>query len=277
MTSALAVAGAIGAAPTQRDVPSADQLARRAGEYIRAYQNEFRFLVADETSVQRVVIPAGPGGAPSQTRSTRGEMFIAFLDAQHHWSAVHDVMDVDGVPVADRIAPAELLRQEGFASTVARVLAQNERFNIGPVRRNFNDPMLALLLFDPDRRSRSRYSRTAIEQTGFTERLATVAFRERDRPTLVRDSKRQSVFASGEAVIDANTGVVRQTMVTFKHDDIYAELHTEFAWNDKVRLWVPVRFSERYSKGNQQNVTLCESRYTNYRRFEVSGRLLPAQ
>src|ERR1044072_5959048 len=76
----LAVAGTVAAAHPQRNAPSADQIVRRAGEHIRRYQNDFRFLIADETSIQRVVLPAGPGGAPSEMRTTRGEMFITFLD-----------------------------------------------------------------------------------------------------------------------------------------------------------------------------------------------------
>jgi hypothetical protein len=275
---ALALIGAFGAVPSpQRAVPSADQIARRAGEYVRKYQNEFRFLVADETSIQRIVVPARPDGAPSQMRTTRGEMFITFLDAPHHWSAVHDVMEVDGVAVLDRVDPATLLQQDDFRSAAARVLAENARFNIGRVRRNFNDPMLALLLFDPERRSRSRYSRTAIEEPGMDVRLATLSFRERDRPTLVHDYSGRPVFASGEAIIDADSGVVRHTTIAFKDEDIHAELKTEFAWQEKVQLWVPTLFSERYSKGNTMEVTVSESRYTNYRRFEVTGRLLPAR
>jgi hypothetical protein len=276
-TLVLACFSAIAAASPQRSVPSADQIARRVGEYIRKYQNEFRFLIADETSVQRLVIPAGPGGAPSETRTTRGEMFITFLDGQHHWSAVHDVMEVDGLVVVDRVDPATLLREDSFASTAARVADLNSRFNIGAVRRNFNDPMLALLLFDPDRRARSRYSRTAVAQPDRNTLLATVAFRERNQPTLVHDYSGRPVYASGEAVIDATTGMVRKTLIAFKDDDVEAELRTEFDWDEKVRLWVPILFTERYAKGNPPNVTVCESRYTNYRRFEVTGRLLPAR
>jgi hypothetical protein len=56
---------------------------------------------------------------------------------------------------------------------------------------------------------------------------------------------------------------------------ITATLETTYAPDENVGMWVPVRFTERYSVGSkdQEDVTTCDSIYTNYRRFDVTVRI----
>jgi hypothetical protein len=258
----------------QASLPSTDRLVSTTVAYVRDYQDAFRFLIADETSTQRVMSPPGPNG-PSESRTTRGEVFITYLEMERQWTVVHDVAEVDGVPVPDREDLASLIREGTVSSVARRIFDRNARFNIGRVRRNFNDPMLALLPFGQERRARFSFSRRGVDRTARGETLVTLGFQERERPTIVRDVTGRSVFAKGEVVIDVTTGVVRRTNISFRHEDIDADLTTEFAFEDKLALWVPVMFSERYaaSRNRQPDVTTSESRYSNYRRFEVTGRL----
>jgi len=274
-TSILSLAVCLSAiSSAQSEIPSTSRLVSATVAYVSNYQETFKFLIADETSTQRVMSPAGSDG-PSETRTTRGELFITYLAVERQWTVVHDVAEVDGVPVADREDVATLIGQGTMSSVARRIFDRNARFNIGRVRRNINDPMLALLPFTDERRSRFSFSRKSVARDGLGLTAITIGFQERERPTIVRDVGGRSVFAKGEVVVDAATGAIRKTSISFQDNDIGAELTTEFAFDNKLQLWVPVTFSERYtaSRNRQPDVTTVQSQFSNYRRFEATGRL----
>lgn len=262
-----APAGATAAARSQ----SVDALVATAARYVREYQRAFAFLVADETTVQEVSASVPVPGPTSRT--TTGEMFVTYLAAESQWTSVHDVAAVDGVPVADRDDLSTLLRDHSIGSLAPRLFARNARFNIGSVQRNFNDPMLALLVIGDRRRDLASFSRASAsaDRDGFV----TIAFRERRRPTLVRDTAGRPVFARGELTIDPDTGAIQRTWLALGADGVEAELTTTFAFDAGVDSQVPVMFTERYAstREGRREVTNCESRYTNYRRFDVAVRI----
>jgi hypothetical protein len=52
-------------------------------------------------------------------------------------------------------------------------------------------------------------------------------------------------------------------------------LETTYAPDEKLGLWVPSVFTEWYrgSPDGEDEMIVCESAYSNYRRFEVVGRI----
>jgi len=58
---------------------------------------------------------------------------------------------------------------------------------------------------------------------------------------------------------------------------VLSRLTTEYAPDEKLGLWVPTVFRERYedSRRKAREIVLCEARYTNYRRFQTSARIVP--
>ena len=76
-------------------------------------------------------------------------------------------------------------------------------------------------------------------------------------------------------IVDAATGRIERTMIRLENEDIVAALSTEYTLDDKLKLWVPAVFSEAYTGrvGGVREMIRCEARYTNYRRFEVTGRV----
>ena len=88
-----------------------------------------------------------------------------------------------------------------------------------------------------------------------------------------------AAYARGAITMDAATGIIRRTRLTVRYDEIEAELVTEFSREDRLSLWLPSTFSERYraSADGFEDVTTSTSTYTNYRRFEARGRLLDAR
>ena len=247
---------------------SARAVVARAVEYIKEYQQTLQFVLADEVTVQEVFNRTGNRVA---RRETSGEYFLTYLAADGGWIGVRDIAMVDGQPVANRDNLRELLSR-GSVARIGRQLAdRNAQYNIGSVRRNFNDPMLALVILDDKHRGRFKFDRRRVEATP-TGRLVTVAFTERDGPTLVRSTDGSYVFTKGELVIDAATGHIHRTAVTLKIDSTEAKLTTTFSRNDKIGLWLPASFSEQYNhaSGDLKETVAVDSTYTNYRRFNVN-------
>jgi len=247
---------------------SAKAVVARATEYIKEYQQTLQFVLADEVTVQEVFNRTGNRVA---RRETSGEYFLTYLAADGGWIGVRDIAIVDGEPVANRDNLRELLSR-GSVARIGRQLAdRNARYNIGSIGRNFNDPMLALVILDDKHRGRFKFDRRRVELTPAGP-LVTVAFTERDGPTLVRSTDGSYVFTKGELVIDAATGHIHRTAVALKIDSTEASLATTFSLNDKVGLWLPASFSERYkhASGRLKESVSVDSAYTNYRRFNVN-------
>jgi len=254
--------------PGRLDV-STKALTARAAAYVADYQVKFAFLVGKEHYAQTVT-----RGANVQRRAMTGDLFLVFMPTDRDWIAVHDVAEVDGQPVPDRDNLQTLLHLGEVTRVAQQVANRNATFNIGSVGRNFNEPTLPLLVFEPKRIGQFRFDRRGIiEQQGV--QLATLAFTEHDRPTLIHGMNGEPVYSKGEDDIETETGRVRRTVINFDDKAVQASLITNYVPDDRLGLWVPGSFSERYelTKGSQQETTTCEATYSDYRRFEVTGRI----
>jgi hypothetical protein len=276
---------AAGAAQAPRLDLSERALVRLASRYVADYERQFAFLVADEEYRQ---LRLGADGQEVEKRHWRGELFLTYLAADGEWIAVRDVVEVDGKPVTDRADLRQLLlkgdRLRGLANDVA---ARNARFNIGRTERNFNEPTLPLLLLEEKRLGRVNFDRKSVTREHSTT-LATLSFEERDNePTLVRLREGTTVRARGEFVIDAATGAVRRTTFEIRQPGFELVLETSYGRDERLDMWVPVLFTERYGTGGRfgsrkpsdplllaaEEVIRCEATYTNYRRFDVTARI----
>ena len=86
----------------------------------------------------------------------------------------------------------------------------------------------------------------------------------------------QSIYAKGSLTIDAATGRVERTDFVLNSSHTTSQLITDYELEEKLGLWVPVLFRERYDDERERDraeIIQCEARYTNFRRFEVTGRI----
>jgi hypothetical protein len=273
-----AVAIAIGLAtlvvraePRQTPAPdtSTKALVSAAARYLTRYQQDFAFLIADEAYSQTRT----DAGGHSENRLLRSEFFMTYLPADNEWVAVRDVLDVDGKPVANREELRTLLAKGGeIRGLISQVIARNARYNIGSTTRNFNEPTLPLLLLEAKRVNEVKFDRRGLERDDDVL-VATLSFEERGRPTLVRGPE-GSMPAKGEIVLEPGTGVIRKTTFDLNLAGVKVKLTTTYARDPKLNLWLPDVFTERYESDSPvSEVVLCEATYTNYRRFEVTGRI----
>jgi hypothetical protein len=277
MTRSLVVLAAVLVAiggPAQSTRPpdvSTRALVTAATAYVTEYQQSFAFLIADETYKQA---RSDGSGTVVDRRVMKGELFLTYLPIDGEWIAVHDIAEVDGEPVPDRDDLRDLLHKGAeLRGMAAKVVARNARYNIGTIDRNFNEPTLPLLIFEARRVSNLSVDRTGVTRDGAAT-IATLSFRERGAPTLVR-GRDASIRATGDVALEAGSGRIRRTRFLLRDPTVRAELETFYAPEEKLGLWVPSIFRERYEagSGSAREVINCEAVYTNYRRFAATGRI----
>lgn len=279
------MAAAIAASPGASQAPNPDvsekALVAAAAAYVEEYQKNFAFLIADEIYTQslfganartRDTTIISSGSQVTQTRLMKSELFLTYLPADREWIAVRDVLEVDSVPITGREDLRQLLsRSENMRGLTSQLVARNSRYNIGRVERNFNEPTLPLLLLERKRIGGVKFSRRQVFREGQVT-LATLSFAERDE-TLV-SSPRGPIPAKGEFLIEAGTGIVRRTLFELATAGTKVKLETTYERDEKLNVWLPATFTERYeTDGMMRELILCDAKYTNYRRFEVTARI----
>ncbi len=250
---------------------TADGVAAAASRYVAEYQSAFAFLVADELYEQQLI----EDDLPTQMRRIDGELFMTYLAADDEWITVHDVATVDGRPLADREDLRVLLQSGDVRSVVDRIANRNAAFNIGTIIRNFNEPTLPLLILAEKRIRHSRFRRVRIQNDGDVT-LVTLAFEEKERPTLIASATGGAVFSKGSFVIEAGSGRVRETAIELEDGRVKAKLVTRYAPEERLEMWVPVTFNEHYERSHRngkREVVTGASTYSNYRRFMATGRI----
>jgi hypothetical protein len=266
--------------PRQPDV-SEKAVVAAAARYVASYQQVLTSILADEAYSQEIVEQTPRDPDEPRARRMQSEIFFMFAPVRHDWMTIRDVLAVDGKPVGDRPDLREALRTLPPYEVAGTFKKHNARYNIGRTFRNFNEPTLSLLVLDDHHRDRFTFERRRVERTA-TATLVTVAFVERDRPTLIRDPDGASVFVRGEAIVDAGSGAVTRMELTARHNDVRVLLTTDYSRDEHLGLWVPSRFREEYERGSrpralswasQHERIQCDAIYSNFRRFATSVRI----
>lgn len=247
-----------------------DALVERAGKYVERYGEEASLIVATEHYDQRY--PNAPLGAPSG-RSLVAEFALVKTGDRTGWIGFRDVVAVDGKPVGDR--QDRLLRLLGAgtpdAEAARRLADESARFNIGPTRRNFNDPMAALFFLLPGNQDRFRFTRKGRSNV---EGVAAVEidYVETGSPTFIRTSAGRDVASRGSLwIADADGTVLRTRLVVsgFVGMANTSTVDVTFGRDDRLGLWLPARMTEVHEA--LFGAVAVTARYSNFKRFETSS------
>jgi hypothetical protein len=281
VVAAMTLVGSAGV-PQQPPISERAVVAAAAG-YVASYQQQLTSILADETYNQEIVEQTPRDQDSPRARRMNSEIFFMFAPVRHDWMTIRDVMSVDGRTIQDRRDVKAALRTLPADEVASAFREHNSRYNIGRTFRNFNEPTLSLLVLDEHHLARFSFDRRRVQQAGNVT-LVTLAFTERDRPTLIRDPNGRAVFVRGEAIIEAGSGRVRRMQLTSKDDTFRFDLTTVYAAEERLGLWVPTTFREEYERGTrpapwlptsrfEHERILCEAVYTNFRRFDTSVRI----
>jgi hypothetical protein len=277
----LIVALFLSAAVSGRE-PRLKDVLSRLEQYLATYESELATLVAEEHYEQSIQ-PAD--GGPSATRRTlTSEFGFLRLPGRPEWLGLRDTFSVDGQPVPDhqrRRLDRVLTEGSNPQDLARRIVDENARYNLGGVARTINVPMFALDLLGRRNRGRLSFQKRGEEQlAGRT--VWAVTFDERQRPTLVKTPDGRDRPVRGSALIDPADGSVLRTELAFDDGRGGVSPATTFIVlyrrETTLGLLVPYEMRELYrletNAGTREEITAI-ARYTNFRQFHTSARIVP--
>jgi hypothetical protein len=252
-----------------------------AAAYVKAYQTQLTSVVADETYTQQILMQRPNDPAMPRQRQMTSEFFFMFAPSGE-WMGIRDVVRVDGAPVKDRRGVLDELNRLPLHEVADAFMQQNSRFNLGRTYRNFNDPTLVLQVLADAHRPRFTFERRRVDRRR-AGTFVTLAFAEAPGPiSLIRDLQYNLILSAGEFVVDAGSGRIHRGVLRTTVGPVRMELVTEFVPDERLDMLVPGRFRERYEYGTRPTSfeseldyeeIACDARYSNYRRFQTSGRI----
>jgi hypothetical protein len=263
--------------------PKLDDVRSRLGAYLDDYGRQLSAVVAEE--LYRQSIGVRPTDAPvigdtskwiptlgHRDRVLRSDYALVRPADKDAWVGYRDTFEVDGKKVRDREDRLQRLLTEGTVTDAARIAEESSRFNLGStlITRNINVPTLVLEMLHPRNQSRFSFSKSGEETIGGT-RTWRLEFKERDRPTFIRNTNGRDRPSHGYVWVDPATGEVWQTRLAW--DDLpKGTIEVTYGHVPNIAALVPHTMSERYDEG--MTTLVGDASYRNYRQFQTGARLI---
>lgn len=281
--AALIVVLAGGLLRAEQDVPLAEVLAR-AAVYVGRYQAGLRGVVAEETYEQNMTSTrsggfSGRGRTTRDSRRLKSDLLLVQLPNEDRWMQFRDVFEVDRNPVRDR--DQRLYKLFVNATPDARkqaetLQAESARYNLGPLLRTINIPMMALYIFDRNIHAGMKYE---LADPGKTKRFAdlapdgdvtVVAFEETTGDTLIRGELDRPIPSHGRAWIDKTDGRILQTELIARDTTLRAQITVTYRHQDGITVLVPEEMREIYQITRSETRIDARARYGRFRQFTVT-------
>lgn len=211
-------------------------------------------------------------------RELVSDFALARLPQDTAWMGFRDTYMVDGQRVRDHDARLDRLIAAGSRGALAEAQAvnrENSRFNLGSevIPRTINVPTLVLGLIHP--RNRWRFALTKAREDILGGRgVWVVAYKEHEKPTIIRNVGGRDVPATGSVWVTPDTGEILRTSLEISNprDRMFASIVVDYAPDANVGSLVPVRMTESYARPTSSVTAIAT--YTNYRRFQTTGRVI---
>jgi hypothetical protein len=267
-----------------RDTTSLTDILRRAGEYVRQFGHDSAVVIGEELYTQEV----HRAGRRTAYRELRSEMMFVFVAERQIWFGVRNVLAIKDGRGSWRAIPDAKSRLDGVLrdttpgeeSRLRKLANEGARFNVGSTHRNYNSPTLALDFLDPVVQSRFVFAEAGEETLAGVNALK-LQFTEVERPTLISINDSRDVPVSGWLWVLPWDGTVVRTHLDVKQPEtariagMDASLVVDYQHDSKLGMWVPARMREEYvTRGSSYERIDCVATYSNFRRFETSGRVV---
>ena len=116
------------------------------------------------------------------------------------------------------------------------------RYYVSPNLRLLDQPTAALDLVRTENQGRLMFTLDSVKKSGGAE-IAILKFVERDTPRVLQSP--DDVPATGRIWIDATTGTIRQTDLTFTGKSAILHVMVTYAADKKLGLWLPVEMYQQ--------------------------------
>lgn len=280
---AVAMVATVGA----QQPPPLELVLARAARYVAGYQQQLAAIVAEEHYRQQVITASRPGRASGrQYRDLRSDVLLVKPGDGDSWLQFRDVFEVDRKPVRDRDQRLYQLFVDAKADRdlqAQTIQQESARYNIGPLQRTINIPIMGMLFFARDSQPMSTFKRV---QSGNVRALAALAaaadvwaveFKETAPGTMVRGERGRDVPSHGRAWIDSTTGRILRTEHISADTSVRAEIDVTYRTEAGLDVLVPGEMREHYIL-IQRNVTINgHATYSRFRRFTVTTTEKPKQ
>jgi hypothetical protein len=260
---------------TAAQQPRLGDVVSRMGGYLEGYEQRLALVVAEESYRQVFYMIGAAGPIGHRERLLRSDYALTRAADKEAWVGYRDTFEVDGKPIRDREDRLQRLLTSGSEASAARIADENSRFNLGStvITRNVNVPTLVLEMLHPRNQARFSFDKAGEEMIAgvLTWRLE---FKERQRPTFIRDQNRRDRPTRGSIWVDPNTGAVWRTTLTWDRAPKGTIIVT-YGRVPNIDALVPLTMSEQYSPGDAS--LTGDATYTNYRQFQTDARLITKQ
>lgn len=281
----LVLAGAAAASPGAQPPPLADVLAR-AARYVAGYEKQLQGVVAEETYSQNVTWNEG-GNLRSlprvarETRRLRSDVLLVKLGDEDTWLQFRDVFEVDRKPVRDRDQRLYKLFVESSNRDDARRMAkaiqeESARYNIGPLLRTVNVPILGLLFFDAVVQTRVKFTEhdstymKAFEGVAARENVCVLEYEEKGPGTMVRGLNDLDLPSHGRVWLDRSNGRILRTEMITEDIQLRALIDVTYRAEPGLDLLVPGQMRETYNLKSRNTRIDGLATYSRFRQFKVS-------
>jgi len=256
-----------------------------AMRYVVNYEQQFSLLAAEETYEQEVLRPPNPG--TNLDRANPGGGMVAGRQMEHRliksdfllvqlgidgegWMPFRDTFEVQGKKLRERDDRLLKMFTSGKASRfddAAVIMAASTKHNVGNVARTINIPGLALMFLHP--RVNERFVFTDEGEEVMNGRvLRRTAYREEQRPTLIKTSRGRDLALTGRMWIDPLTGTVIKTELNAADPIVRCAVTVTFRKDEALEMWVPEKMQEYYKAALGLDDILATATYSNFRKFQ---------
>lgn len=288
MRKAVLVALVSGAAAlhAQAPAPELDAVLAKAAAYVAAYQLQLRGLVAEESYAQNVTTnlmqrntTVGRARISREGRQLKSDLLLVKLGDDDWWLQFRDVFEVDHQPIRDRDQRLYKLFVNGKAnakSMADSIQAESARYNIGPVIRTINIPIMALLFFERGVQPGVEFKKG---EPGNVKRFADLApaesilmieFNEVRKGTMVKGANNRDLPSHGKVWIDTENGRILRTSLITEDTELRAEIDVTYKAERGLDLLVPAEMREIYNVRRSDARIDGRATYSKYRQFTVT-------
>lgn len=262
--------------------PTAQEVRTRLSAYLSEYEPKLSELIADESLLQRDVPKreGRPGADAFLKRTLFSEVAFIALPGNLGWLGFRRVLKIDDSAVDDPLGSLNAVLGSGARDDYAlarSMLKESARFNLG-TPRTINLPNLPLELLQAQHAGRfviRLAGSDRIDGHG-TVKLVLV---ESVTPTIIRAVDGADMRSIISAFVEPATGRLwradviirdpRPSMTQFDHI-----VSVTFEENRTFGLLVPAKMREDFFAGHDRKAW-GDAKYTNYRRFQTSARIVP--
>jgi hypothetical protein len=266
--------------------PSTERLPavlKRTAEYVAAYQTRLAGIVAEEQYRQSVVRSGGSSRDRSfmapEHRELKSDLLLIRLEGEDRWVQFRDVFEVDGRPVRDRDQRLfKLFIEPTSGSRLQAQLISNEgsRYNIGPLLRTVNVPILALIFFDAPNQERFTHKQVrpgdlhAFIGLARESDIWAIDYKETSPRTLIRGESDRDLPSSGRLWIDSSNGRVLKTELRSGDSAVRAQVTVTYKSEPGLDLLVPAEMRESYILPRRLISIQGRAVYSRFRQFKVT-------